>query len=73
MAALVAGADCVHASALGVGERVGNTQMDLMLVNLKLMGIAPWDTQDLTKIRDYCIAVARTGIPDTRKLSRGRR
>jgi len=64
MAALVAGADCVHASALGVGERVGNTQMDLMLVNLKLMGIAPWVTQDLTKLKDYCVAVARaTGIP----------
>ena len=64
MAALVAGADCVHASALGVGERVGNTQMDLMLVNLKLMGIAPWDQQDLTKLKDYCVAVARaTGIP----------
>ncbi|HST09114.1 MAG TPA: LeuA family protein, partial [Terriglobales bacterium] len=64
MAALVAGADCVHASALGVGERVGNTQMDLMLVNLKLMGIAPWITQDLTKLKDYCVAVARaTGIP----------
>jgi len=64
MAALVAGADCVHASALGVGERVGNTQMDLMLVNLKLMGIAPWDQQDLTKLKDYCVAVARaTGVP----------
>ena len=64
MAALVAGADCVHASALGVGERVGNTQMDLMLVNLKLMGIGPWVTQDLTKLKDYCVAVARaTGIP----------
>ncbi len=64
MAALVAGADCVHASALGVGERVGNTQMDLMLVNLKLMSIAPWATQDLTRLKDYCIAVARaTGIP----------
>src|SRR5258707_5473591 len=64
MAALVAGADCVHASALGVGERVGNTQMDLMLVNLKLMGIAPWVSQDLTKLKDYCVAVARaTGIP----------
>src|ERR1700751_5363827 len=64
MAALVAGADCVHASALGVGERVGNTQMDLMLVNLKLMGISPWDQQDLTKLKDYCVAVARaTGIP----------
>jgi 2-isopropylmalate synthase len=64
MAALVAGADCVHASALGVGERVGNTQMDLMLVNLKLMGIAPWVSQDLTRLKDYCVAVARaTGIP----------
>jgi 2-isopropylmalate synthase len=64
MAALVAGADCVHASALGVGERVGNTQMDLMLVNLKLMGIPPWASQDLTKLKEYCVAVARaTGIP----------
>ena len=64
MAALVAGADCVHASALGVGERVGNTQMDLMLVNLRLMGIPPWATQDLTRLKDYCVAVARaTGIP----------
>ena len=42
MAAWSPGAECVHASALGVGERVGNTQMDQMLVNLKLMGIAPW-------------------------------
>ena len=64
MAALVAGADCVHASALGVGERVGNTQMDLMLVNLKLMGISPWVSRDLSKLKDYCVAVARaTGIP----------
>src|SRR5215831_11884959 len=59
MAALVAGADCVHASALGVGERVGNTQMDQMLVNLKLMGIPPWATQDLTRLKDYCVAVAQ--------------
>ena len=64
MAALVAGADCVHACANGIGERVGNTQMDLMLVNLKLMGVEPWAHQDLTKLKDYCEAVARaTGIP----------
>jgi 2-isopropylmalate synthase len=43
---------------------VGNTQMDQMLVNLKLMGVAPWDGQDLTKLRDYCQAVSRaTGVP----------
>jgi len=64
MAALVAGANCVHATALGIGERVGNTQMDQMLVNLKLMGIAPWDQQDLTKLKHYCEAVSEaTGVP----------
>jgi len=64
MAALVAGADCVHATALGIGERVGNTQMDQMLVNLRLMGIPPWADQDLTKLKDYCQAVSRaTGVP----------
>jgi 2-isopropylmalate synthase len=64
MAALMAGADCVHACALGIGERVGNTQMDQMLVNLKLMGIAPWADQDLTKLKEYCQAVSQsTGVP----------
>jgi 2-isopropylmalate synthase len=63
LAAVAAGADCVHACALGTGERVGNTQMDQMLVNLKLLGVPPWDRQDLTKLRDYCTAVSRaTGI-----------
>jgi len=64
MAALVAGAECVHATALGIGERVGNTQMDQMLLNLKLMSIPPWADQDLTKLKDYCLAVSRaTGVP----------
>ncbi|HZQ22441.1 MAG TPA: LeuA family protein [Terriglobales bacterium] len=64
MAALVAGADCVHACAIGLGERVGNTQMDQMLVNLKLMGIPPWAEQDLTQLKPYCQAVSHaTGVP----------
>jgi isopropylmalate/homocitrate/citramalate synthase len=64
MAALMAGAECVHACALGIGERVGNTQMDQMLVNLKLMGIPPWTEQDLTKLKEYCQAVSKaTGVP----------
>jgi isopropylmalate/homocitrate/citramalate synthase len=64
MAALAAGADCVHACAIGTGERVGNTQMDQMLVNLKLMEVSPWDEQDLTKLHKYCEAVSRaTGVP----------
>jgi 2-isopropylmalate synthase len=64
MAAIIAGANCVHGCAIGLGERVGNTQIDQMLVNLKLMGIAPWDQQDMTKLKQYCQAVSRaTGVP----------
>jgi len=64
MAALIAGAECVHACALGIGERVGNTQMDQMLVNLKLMGIPPWAEQDLTQLKEYCQAVSKaTSVP----------
>jgi 2-isopropylmalate synthase len=53
IAAIEAGADQVHGSALGVGERVGNTPMDQLLVNLKLMG---WIDNDLSKLGDYCHA-----------------
>jgi 2-isopropylmalate synthase len=64
MAALIAGANCVHGCAIGLGERVGNTQIDQMLVNLKLMDIAPWAGQDLTKLKQYCQAVSSaTGVP----------
>ena len=64
MAAIIAGANCVHGCAIGLGERVGNTQIDQMLVNLKLMGIAPWDQQDLTRLKAYCQAISRaTGVP----------
>lgn len=58
MSALVAGAECVHATAVGIGERVGNVQMDQMLVNLKLMGVEPWASQDLTRLKEYCEKVA---------------
>jgi 2-isopropylmalate synthase len=51
IAAIQGGADQVHGSALGMGERVGNTPMDQLLVNLKLMG---WIENDLSKLRDYC-------------------
>ncbi len=64
LAALMAGAHCVHACGLGIGERVGNTQMDQMLVNLKLMEIEPWRNQDLSRLKEYCLAIASaTGLP----------
>jgi isopropylmalate/homocitrate/citramalate synthase len=56
IAAIQGGADQVHGSALGIGERVGNTPMDQLLVNLKLMG---WISNDLSKLRDYCETAAR--------------
>jgi 2-isopropylmalate synthase len=62
--ALEAGAHRVHGCALGIGERVGNTPMDQLLVNLQLLG---WIDRDLTRLSDYCEAVSRaTGvrIPD---------
>lgn len=61
LAALQAGADQVHASALGIGERVGNTPMDQMLVNLKLMGAIQ---RDLTKLKEYAETVSESvGVP----------
>ncbi len=56
IAALEAGADQVHGSALGIGERVGNTPMDQLLVNLKLMG---WIKNDLSRLREYCELVSQ--------------
>lgn len=51
IAAIQGGADQVHGSALGIGERVGNTPMDQLLVNLKLMG---WIENDLSRLGEYC-------------------
>jgi len=56
IAALEAGATRLHGAALGIGERCGNTPLDLLLVNLVMMG---YRDQDLTKLPAYCQAVAR--------------
>ena len=63
IAAIEGGADQVHGSALGMGERVGNTPMDQLLVNLKLLG---WIENDLSRLREYCDKAAdacRWNIP----------
>ncbi len=56
LAAIEAGADRVHGSALGVGERAGNAPMDLLLVNCKLQG---WIDNDLTAMPAYVAAAAK--------------
>jgi 2-isopropylmalate synthase len=53
--ALEHGADRVHGTALGVGERVGNASIDQIIVNLKLMGA--YD-HDVTHLVQYCRLVA---------------
>lgn len=54
--ALEWGATRVHGTALGIGERVGNAQMELILLNLKLLGLL--EDQDLTHLMAYCQTVA---------------
>jgi isopropylmalate/homocitrate/citramalate synthase len=55
IAALEGGANRVHATALGIGERVGNTPMDQLLVNLKLLG---WIDNNLSLLGRYCETAA---------------
>ena len=61
IAAIRAGATRVHGCAIGIGERVGNTPMDQLLVNLKLLG---WIDNDLTSLPEYCEKTSEgTGVP----------
>jgi 2-isopropylmalate synthase len=63
LAAIHAGVDRIHGTALGIGERCGNASMDLLLVNLKMMKIID---NDISKLNEYCQLVSeatRTPIP----------
>ena len=61
IAAAAAGAERLHGTILGVGERVGNSPLDLILVNLQLLG---WSQRDLHRLPDYCRLVHEsTGVP----------
>jgi 2-isopropylmalate synthase len=61
LVAAVAGADRLHGCALGLGERVGNTQIDLLLVNMRLLG---WIDTDLSHLREFGQVIAEgTGMP----------
>jgi isopropylmalate/homocitrate/citramalate synthase len=55
LAAIDAGADRVHACGLGIGERSGNTPMEVLLVNLNLLG---WADRNLSRLPDYCQVIA---------------
>lgn len=65
LSALAAGAERAHATALGIGERAGNTEMDLLLVNLHLLG---WVDRDLHKLAEYVqLASEAVGRPIRRE------
>jgi 2-isopropylmalate synthase len=56
------GADRIHGTALGIGERVGNAALDQILLNLKLLGELP--DHDLTRLVEWCQTASRaTQVP----------
>jgi 2-isopropylmalate synthase len=61
LAAMRAGATRLHGAAIGIGERVGNTPMDVLIVNLVLMGVLERDLGALVEYCEYVSAV--TGVP----------
>jgi 2-isopropylmalate synthase len=56
LAAWEAGATRLHGAGMGLGERVGNTPMDMLLVNLNLMGARQ---DDLSRLGEYCALVSQ--------------
>jgi 2-isopropylmalate synthase len=61
LAAIEGGASRIHGTALGIGERVGNTPMEQLLINLKLFGVRD---DDLSRLPEYAELVAEaTGVP----------
>jgi len=63
LTALKAGAHCAHGTMLGIGERVGNTALEELLVNIRLMR---WDSRELSSLYELGTLVAQatqTEIP----------
>ncbi len=72
MAAYLAGADCVHGTCLGIGERSGNVSMEQLMMNLKLEGFKQFDAVHL---KNYCCHVSKAcdvPIPDNLPILGGK-
>jgi 2-isopropylmalate synthase len=63
LAAIEAGASRVHGTALGIGERVGNTPMEQLLINLNLLGMRHDDLSSLQRYVDSVSAAASVPVP----------
>lgn len=63
LTAVEAGVDRVHGCWLGIGERVGNTPLDLFMVNMKLLGIEKGDLRGLADLVDLVSRACEVPIP----------
>ena len=65
IAAAEAGADRLHGTILGIGERVGNCALDQMLVNFELFGWSHWNLQPLSGLCDLVSRATGVAIPES--------
>jgi 2-isopropylmalate synthase len=63
IAAFEAGADRLHGSILGIGERCGNVALDQLMINLHLMGYPKGDLSDLPALADRVAELCDVEIP----------
>lgn len=63
LTAIEAGADRVHGTVLGMGERVGNTSIDQLMVNLKLLGQERGDLRALGRLVTLASEACQVPIP----------
>ncbi len=68
LAAIDAGVDRVHATALGVGERVGNTPLELLVANLSLLAGREPNAGSLRAYSEHFAAALGVSIPDNHPL-----
>ncbi len=63
LSAIEAGADRVHGTTMGMGERVGNTPLDLLMVNLRLLGVIDQDLGALADLVHLVSEVCQMPVP----------
>ena len=63
IAAFEAGADRLHGSILGIGERCGNVALDQLMINLHLMGFPKGDLSDLPALAERVAELCDVEIP----------
>jgi len=68
LAAIEAGVERVHATALGVGERVGNTPLELLIANLAFLAGAEPDAAPLREYSEHFASALGLTIPENHPL-----